>query len=59
LKTERKGVVVADDVQHKSRAGIFTGGVLSRGSATVILAMRDGKIAAKEIHQYLQQKKSK
>ncbi|MBN1397988.1 MAG: NADPH-dependent glutamate synthase [Bacteroidetes bacterium] len=57
LKTGRKGVVEADEVQHTSRDGIFVGGDLSRGGATVILAMRDGKVAAREIHQYLQQKK--
>jgi glutamate synthase (NADPH/NADH) small chain len=56
LKTGRKGVVVTDDVQHTSREGIFAGGDLSRGGATVILAMRDGKIAAENIHKYLQQK---
>jgi glutamate synthase (NADPH/NADH) small chain len=56
LKTGRKGVVVTDDVQHTSREGIFAGGDLSRGGATVILAMRDGKIAANEIHNYLQKK---
>jgi glutamate synthase (NADPH) small chain len=56
LKTGRKGTVVANDVQQTSRAGVFAGGDLSRGGATVILAMRDGKIAAKEIHLYLQQK---
>ena len=54
LKTGRKGVVVADEVQRTSREGIFAGGDLSRGGATVILAMRDGKIAANQIHQYLQ-----
>jgi glutamate synthase (NADPH) small chain len=56
LKTGRKGVVIADDVQRTSREGVFAGGDLSRGGATVILAMRDGKIAANEIHHYLQQK---
>ena len=42
--------------QRTSRDGIFAGGDLSRGGATVILAMRDGKIAAENIHKYLQQK---
>ena len=56
LKTGRKGVVVADELQRTSREGIFAGGDLSRGGATVILAMRDGKIAAGQIHQDLQQK---
>ena len=46
LKTGRKGVVVADELQRTSREGIFAGGDLSRGGATVILAMRDGKITA-------------
>jgi hypothetical protein len=36
-----------------TRTGIFAGGDLSRGGATVILAMRDGKIAAAAIHEYL------
>jgi len=54
LKTGRKGIVVADDVQKTSRTGIYAGGDLSRGGATVILAMRDGKVAAAAIHQYLQ-----
>ena len=56
LKTGRKGVVVVDELQRTNREGIFAGGDLSRGGATVILAMRDGKIAARQIHQYLQQK---
>ncbi|MBI5471196.1 MAG: NADPH-dependent glutamate synthase [Ignavibacteriae bacterium] len=53
LKTGKRGVVEVDDKQTTSRAGIFAGGDLSRGGATVILAMRDGKIAAEQIHQYL------
>jgi glutamate synthase (NADPH/NADH) small chain len=48
--------VIADESQRTSRDGIFAGGDLSRGGATVILAMRDGKIAAENIHKYLQQK---
>jgi glutamate synthase (NADPH/NADH) small chain len=53
LKTAKKGVVVVDEKQATSRPGIFAGGDLSRGGATVILAMRDGKIAAEAIHEYL------
>lgn len=53
LKTGKKGVVVTDDRQQTSRPGIFAGGDLSRGGATVILAMRDGKLAAASIHDYL------
>lgn len=54
LETGRKGVVKTDEFQQTSRAGIFAGGDLSRGGATVILAMRDGKQAAASIDAYLQ-----
>jgi len=53
LTTGRKGTVVTDDRQRTSRKGVFAGGDLSRGGATVILAMRDGKQAAAAIHEYL------
>ncbi|MEK6565267.1 MAG: FAD-dependent oxidoreductase, partial [Bacteroidota bacterium] len=53
LTTGRKGTVVTDDRQRTSRKGVFAGGDLSRGGATVILAMRDGKQAASAIHEYL------
>jgi glutamate synthase (NADPH) small chain len=54
LDTGKKGVVKVNDRQLTSRPGIFAGGDLARGGATVILAMRDGKIAAEAIHEYLQ-----
>jgi len=53
LKTSKRGTVVTDDTQQTSRPGIFAGGDLARGGATVILAMRDGKKAASAIHEYL------
>jgi glutamate synthase (NADPH/NADH) small chain len=53
LETSKRGTVVTDDVQATSRPGIFAGGDLSRGGATVILAMRDGKQAASAIDAYL------
>ncbi len=54
LSTSTRGTVVIDERQKTSRQGIFAGGDLSRGGATVILAMRDGKQAAAAIHEYLQ-----
>jgi glutamate synthase (NADPH/NADH) small chain len=33
--------------------GVFAGGDIVRGSATVILAMGDGKRAARAIHEHL------
>lgn len=53
LESSKRGTVVTDEKQQTSRRGIFAGGDLSRGGATVILAMRDGKRAAAEIHAYL------
>jgi glutamate synthase (NADPH/NADH) small chain len=53
LETGRGGVVVVDDRQQTSRPGVFAGGDLSRGGATVILAMRDGRHAAAAIHEAL------
>lgn len=58
LQTGKRGVVATNDKQGTSRPGIFAGGDLARGGATVILAMRDGKTAAASIHEYIQSKKS-
>jgi glutamate synthase (NADPH/NADH) small chain len=56
LNTGKRGTVTVDDVQMTSRPGVFAGGDLARGGATVILAMRDGRIAAEAIHNYLTSK---
>jgi glutamate synthase (NADPH/NADH) small chain len=53
LKTGKRGTVTVDTVQMTSRPGVFAGGDLARGGATVILAMRDGRIAAEAIHKYI------
>jgi glutamate synthase (NADPH/NADH) small chain len=47
------GTVAVDGFQATNRPGVFAGGDLSRGGATVILAMRDGRRAAAAIHGYL------
>jgi glutamate synthase (NADPH/NADH) small chain len=58
LQTSKRGTVVVNEEQGTSREGIFAGGDLARGGATVILAMRDGKQAAAAIHKYLLAKSS-
>jgi glutamate synthase (NADPH) small chain len=58
LSTSKRGTVVTDEGQKTSRPGIFAGGDLARGGATVILAMRDGKTAAAAIHAYLTERRS-
>ncbi|MFC6170044.1 NADPH-dependent glutamate synthase [Loigolactobacillus jiayinensis] len=57
LATNRWGYVQADEnTCATSVPGIFAGGDIVTGAATVILAMGAGKIAAKEIDQYVQNK---
>jgi len=59
LDVSKRGTVVTNEELGTSREGIFAGGDLARGGATVILAMRDGKKAAQSIHQYLTTKREK
>ena len=53
LDATKRGTIVINDLQRTNRENIFAGGDVTRGGATVILAMRDGKTAAKAIHEYL------
>lgn len=54
LKTNTRGYIEAkDDSQRTSRKGVFAGGDIVTGAATVILAMGAGRRAAKSIHEYL------
>ncbi|MDD5778593.1 MAG: NADPH-dependent glutamate synthase [Candidatus Thermoplasmatota archaeon] len=53
LKTSRKGTIVVDDSFRSSLKGVFAGGDAVRGEATVVLAMGDGKQAARHIDAYL------
>jgi glutamate synthase (NADPH/NADH) small chain len=53
LKLNQWGNIVVDDNGMTSLPGVFAGGDIVRGAATVILAMGDGKRAARAIDQYL------
>jgi glutamate synthase (NADPH/NADH) small chain len=54
LKTGKDGVVIIDNETGKtSKKGVFAGGDVATGGATVILAMGQGKKAAKAIDEYL------
>jgi glutamate synthase (NADPH/NADH) small chain len=53
LKLNKWGNIVADETGATSIPGVFAGGDIVRGGATVILAMGDGKRAAAAINDYL------
>jgi glutamate synthase (NADPH/NADH) small chain len=53
LEVNQWGYIVTDASGMTSMPGVFAGGDIVRGSATVILAMGDGKRAAMAIHAYL------
>jgi len=53
LKVNPNGTLVVDENLMTSIPGVFAGGDAIRGEATVILAMGDGKKAAKAIDEYI------
>jgi glutamate synthase (NADPH) small chain len=54
LATDNRGYIAADEAsQRTSRKGVFAGGDIVTGSATVILAMGAGRRAAKSIDEFL------
>ena len=58
LQTTRWGNIVAnEETGETSREGVFAGGDIVTGAATVILAMGAGKLAAKTIDEYVRNKK--
>jgi glutamate synthase (NADPH/NADH) small chain len=54
IETKKWGEIVVDEESMKtSKQGVFAGGDIVRGAATVILAMGDGRTAARAIDEYL------
>lgn len=56
LETGRKGTIAVDDNLQSSVPMLYAGGDIVRGGATVILAMGDGKRAAKSMRAALEKK---
>jgi glutamate synthase (NADPH/NADH) small chain len=56
LKVNKWGYIQIDDNNMTSIPGVFAGGDIVRGGATVILAMGDGRKSAASIHEYLMKK---
>ena len=53
LEVSKRGTIVVNEQMQSSIPTLFAGGDIVRGGATVILAMADGRKAAKEMHAYL------
>ena len=53
IETNKWGNIVVDDNCKTSIDGIYAGGDIVLGAATVILAMGQGRIAAASINEYL------
>jgi glutamate synthase (NADPH/NADH) small chain len=54
LETHKKGLIVTDEATAKTtKKGVFAGGDIVTGAATVILAMGAGRKAATAIDEYL------
>jgi glutamate synthase (NADPH/NADH) small chain len=53
----RHGTIIVDENGKTSLEGVYAGGDVATGAATVISAMGMGKKAAKAIHEYLMNKK--
>lgn len=56
IKFTDRGVIAVDEKGATSVKGVYAGGDAVTGSATVILAMGAGKLAAQSIDEYLQNK---
>ncbi|VUT25584.1 MAG: NADPH-dependent glutamate synthase [Candidatus Methanolliviera sp. GoM_oil] len=56
LETTKRGTIVVDEDGKTSIDGVYAGGDIATGAATVISAMGAGKRAAKAIDEYLKVK---
>lgn len=60
LKVTKWGTIIVDEnTMATSKEGVYAGGDIVTGAATVILAMGQGKTAARAMHEYLLNKKEK
>ncbi|MDD2778290.1 MAG: FAD-dependent oxidoreductase, partial [Methanocellales archaeon] len=56
LQVTEKGTLVVDGNGMTSKVGVFAGGDIVSGAATVIESMGAGKLAARAIHEYISKK---
>ncbi|MBN2709159.1 MAG: NADPH-dependent glutamate synthase [Calditrichaceae bacterium] len=59
IEIGKRGTIIVDpETMETSKKGVFAGGDIVTGGATVILAMGAGRTAAKAIHEYVMNKPS-
>ncbi len=56
IEVNPRGCIITDTATETSRPGVFAGGDVVTGAATVILAMGAGKTAARSIREYIDSK---
>ena len=56
---KQKYIIADEETGRTSRYGVYAGGDIVTGSATVISAMGAGRKAARAMHEYLMQKEPK
>ena len=56
LELNKRGYIVADENGRTSIEGVWAGGDIVTGAATVIKAMGAGRAAAKDMHEWLMKK---
>lgn len=56
LETNKWGNIIVDENCKTSYGGVYAGGDIVLGAATVILAMGQGRIAARAMNEYLKEK---
>ncbi len=54
INVNAKGLIVANAAGHTTRDGIFASGDVVLGAKTVVEAVRDSKLVAESMHQYMQ-----
>ena len=59
LEVDPWGLIKVDENLKTNVEGVYAGGDAIRGNATVILALGDGRKAAKSIHERLSKKRAK
>jgi len=57
LEVSKRGTIIVDENMQTSIEGVYAGGDVVTGAATVISAMGAGKKAAESIHRYVMNKK--